>query len=120
MKSKFLSTSILVFLMFIYFSGCHKTAPPLILKDFGPTKTRAGEGFNIQPNGSSAMWVKADNVTETTVIVWGENHLRSFKEPYGISTLIPKELYAKPGKYQIYLLDTETGAKSNSVFFNVE
>ena len=121
---KLQSLRILILLLFVVFIsvGCKKDAPPVI-KKFGPTKTMAGQGFNIQPDGVSAMWVKAANVTDTTVIVWGDRRIPTFRDPKDsdiITAPITKELYAKPGQYQIYLLDTKTGAKSNSGAFIVK
>ena len=82
---------------------------------------QAGQGFNPQAHGESAMWATVQNATDTTVIVWGETKLPTFKQAEGVLTApVPKELYAKPGEYNIYLLDTDTGAKSNSVVFTVE
>jgi hypothetical protein len=99
--------------------GCAK-AGPMVIRDFGPTKTKAGQVFNAQPGGVAAIWIKADNVADTAVVVWGEKRLPSFKQTYGMSATVPKELYAVPGEYQIFLLDTKTGAKSKSVTFTVE
>ncbi len=108
-------------LVLVFFSiGCAKPTPPPLIKDFGPKKTKAAQGFNVQPDGTSALWIQAANTTESTIIVWGDRQVRTFKEPYGLSAPIQKELYDKPGSYNIYLLDTVTGAKSNSVVFTVE
>lgn len=122
MKSGSLRILGLVLLIVFLSVGCKKDAPPVI-KKFGPTKTKAGQGFNIQPDGVSAMWVRAANVTDTTVIVWGDTRVPTFRDPKDsnvITAPITKELYAKPGQYQIYLLDTKTGAKSNSGMFIVK
>jgi hypothetical protein len=104
------------------FAGCEKSPRPLVLKEIGPLKTKAGQGFNVQPNGESAMWFKAENTTKTTVVVWGETRLNTlFVNPTELTaSVVPKELYSKPGQIQIYLLDTKTGAKSNNIVFTVE
>lgn len=113
---KFLGLSLLVICFFI---GCSK-GPPL-LKQMGPMKTKAGVGFNVQANGESAIWTVTENATKTTVIVWGGRQLPStFGSAKGVTALVPKELYSKPGQFQIYLLDTKTGARSKSLIFTVE
>jgi hypothetical protein len=95
--------------------GCQR------LYKMGPTKTKAGQDFNVQPNGESAIWAKAENVTQTTVIVWGETRLKGHaKVPNLVTGAVPKELYSKPGQFQIFLLDTNTGAKSTGLVFTVE
>jgi len=109
-----------LFLLIIFLLiGCSK-GPPL-LKQMGPMKTKAGVGFNVQPKGESAIWTITENATRTTVIVWGETQLRStFGSAKGVTALVPKELYSKPGQFQIYLLDKKTGKKSDSLVFTVE
>ena len=107
-----------LFIIFL-FIGCSKSPP--VLKQMGPMKTKVGVAFNMQPKGESAIWTIGENVTKTTVIVWGETQLHStFGSSTGITAVVPKELYSKPGQFQVYLLDTKTGAKSNHLIFTVE
>ena len=121
MNSRNLSI-LVVFLIVFVFAGCKKATPSFVLKEIGPVKTKAGQGFNVQPNGESAMWFKTENATQTTVAVWGETRLNTtFVNPKELTALVvPKELYSKPGQFHIYLLDTKTGAKSNSIVLTVE
>jgi hypothetical protein len=109
-----------LFLLTIFlFVGCSK-APP-VLQQMGPMKTKVGVGFNVQPDGESAIWTMTENATRRTVIVWGERRLQSsFGGSNSVTALVPKELYSKPGQFQLYLLDTKTGKKSNSLVFIVE
>jgi len=120
LRSRKLRCLVLFVILVSVFIGCSK-APPL-LKQMGPMKTKAGVAFNVQPEGESAMWFKAENARKTTVVVWGDTRLKtifvSSKEL--TASIVPKELYSKPGRYQIYLLDTETGKKSNNLVFTVE
>ena len=119
MKPWYLEVVCLPFLIIFLFVGCSK-APPL-LEQMGPMKTKVGVGFNVQPNGESAIWTITENATKTTVIVWGERRLQSsFGGSNSVTALVPKELYSKPGQFQLYLLDTKTGKKSNSLVFIVE
>jgi len=109
----------LSFLVVFLFWGCAKKPP--VLQKMGPMKTKVGVAFNVQPNGESAIWAITENATKTTVIVWGETQLHStFGSASSVTALIPKELYSKPGQFQVYLLDTKTGKKSNSLIFTVE
>ncbi len=121
MKSKKLITFLVFLCMIAVLSGCKpKEAPPLNIIKVGPAPIKVGQGFNVQPNGISAIWVEAENATKTTVIVWGETELGSaFGSPNALTALVPKELYSKPGQFQIYLLDKNTGAKSNSIVLTV-
>jgi hypothetical protein len=100
--------------------GCEKTKP-VVLKELGPSKTKAGVAFNAQPDGGAAMWFKTENATQTLVVMWNDKQIRAdFKRPDFLTAAIPKDLYSKPGQYQVYLQDTKTGAKSNSLTFTVE
>jgi hypothetical protein len=119
MKTKILSIFFLT-LGVLCLVGCNKAAP-LVLKEIGPVKIKAGVGFNVQADGGSAMWAITENATPKTVITWGDQKIRTdFKDPQSLTAPVPKELYAKPGRHQIYLIDSETGAKSNSLTMIVE
>ena len=66
MKPWYLEVVCLPFLIIFLFVGCSK-APP-VLQQMGPMKTKVGVGFNVQPNGESALWTIAENATRTTVV----------------------------------------------------
>lgn len=111
---------ILIFFVMLITGGCKQSQPPLILKEIGPTKTKAGVGFNMQPDGGSAMWATVVNRTDSTVIVWDNRKLPTFQHTAGIITSpIPEEFYAHPGQHEVFVLDVKTGVKSNSIIFTV-
>ena len=96
-------------------------AAKIKLLEIGPNKVKAGVGFNIQPNGSSAMCVKTEQATKDTVIVWGDSKLQTaYKNPKLLTAGVPNELFSKPGDFKIYLLDQKTNQKSNSVTLVVQ
>lgn len=110
---------VLVFSMVLIMGACQKVAPP-VLKEIGAKQTKAGVAFNVQPDGSAAMWFKTENATKDTIIMMGDKQLRTdFHDPGLLTSPVPKELYATSGKYEVYLKDPKTGAKSNSLFFTV-
>ena len=120
MRVKNMSILVATIAMIFSFIGCEKAGPP-VLTEIGPTKTKAGVVFNVQPDNEAAMWIKAENATESTVAVWGEKQIPTyFKDAKYLTASVPKELYAKPGQYQVYLLDKKTSTKSNSKTFIVE
>ena len=111
---------VLIVLTIVLVAGCKKSQPPLMLKEIGPTKTKAGVEFNVQPGGGSAMWAVVVNKTDSTVIVWDNKKLPTFQHAAGIITApIPEENYAHPGQHEVFVLDTKTGVKSNSIIFTV-
>jgi len=94
----------------------------LVLKKFGPNDIKRGEVFNKQPNGESAIWAQADNVTLTTVLVLNGEVLVSQARPQDhlVTAAVPRTLYAAPGEYPLYLMDTKTNKKSNVLLFIVK
>lgn len=124
MLSKTLGIFIAILSLIVILSACKKNTGPhlnLILKEVGPAKTKAGVAFNMQPDGMAAVWVAAENATEKTAIMWGDTQIRTdYQSPQLLTAPVPAELYAKKGQFQIYLVDTKTGAKSNSLVFIVE
>jgi hypothetical protein len=42
---------------------------------WGPQQTNVGEGFNLQPSGGSAFWVRIDCDPATTLIRFGKREL---------------------------------------------
>ena len=119
MKTKDISLFFLFLAMLFLFAGCQKSSE-LILKEIGPSNTKAGQAFNVQPDGSAAMWAITNNATENTLIMWGDRKLvTALKSGKIVTALVPKELYSRPGQYRIYLMDSKTGAKSNSLVFTV-
>jgi hypothetical protein len=85
------------------------SAPPLApptLQQVLPARTQVGQGFNVQRDGQSALAVICTNATPDTTIVFGMTPLTTF---YGgstwLSAIVPPDLYARPGRYPIYLVN---------------
>lgn len=99
-----------------------KDVNPLVLKRFGPEGIHAGQIFNKQPNGESAIWAETENATATTIFVLNDVHLKSAIHPDGkaASAFVPKGVYEKPGEYTLYLLDIKTNNRSNEMKFVVK
>lgn len=98
-------------------------AQTLTLKDYGPTEIKAGKDFNLQKGGYNAIWVHGENITPNTIIVINGVKLKGNKhanDPTLLSSEVPKDLYKAPGEAPIYLLDTQTNAKSNELKFVVK
>lgn len=94
----------------------------LTIKDFGPRETKAGQGFNVQPNGVSALWFNSENAPQTTVVVVNETTLPAAVAVDGklVTAGVPKDLFGKAGELSVYLLDKATGEKSNEMKFVVK
>lgn len=112
---------IAVGMLFVSCSSKQETRP-LVLKKFGPNEVKAGQVFNKQPNGESAIWAETENVTPSTIFVLEGVRLESAMHADGktASAFVPKNLYQKPGEYTLYLLDTKSNKKSNEMKFIVK
>jgi len=112
--------TVVLFVGLTTYSGAFASGKIKIL-EIGPNKVKAGVGFNVQPNGSSAMWVKTENATKDTVIFWGNTKLATyFQSPNLLTAGVPNELFSKPGKFTIYLIDQQNKQKTNSVSLTVQ
>ena len=121
---KVVSILLLSLSLIVLFSGCSskEESQLLVLKKFGPEDIRAGQLFNKQPDGESAIWAETENATPTTVLVLNGVSLKSavVSEGRGVTAAVPKSLYEKPGGYPLYLLDKENQQKSNEMKFVVK
>lgn len=103
--------------------GGHNILPsvaPLKLLALFPPNARRGQGFNIQPDGTSALSVTAEKVTLDTVIVFnGEQLLGTVCSPdmKSVAALVPAKLYSQPGQYKVYLKNSN--GESNRLLFIV-
>lgn len=94
---------------------------PLVLKDYGPKEIIANQSFNLQENGENAIWVAAENATESTRISLNGNILSSSVQNEGklVTAIVPRELTTYHGNYNLHLIDTKTGELSNEVNLTV-
>jgi hypothetical protein len=90
-----------------------------VLKGLRPTGTRARIGFNIQPDGQSALAVEADSAAPDTLILFGETPLvTTYHDPSFLTALVPQALYAHPGTYPVSL-HNQSGT-SQPIHFTVQ
>ncbi len=81
---------------------------------WGPESTTAGETFNTQPDGASALWIRVPCFPESTVVTFGGVEIPTTLRPGdGLITthITDHSIYANPGEYPVELLDRETGAR---------
>lgn len=89
-------------------------APAII--DYGPRDITAGVTFNRQPDGQAAVWVHMTSSLEGSdaVIKIDGTTLQSSIKDAQITGLVPGELYAKPGKLMLSVVQHENGAEVRS------
>lgn len=122
--SKNVVSVLVFFVLATLYLGCatKQESKQLVLKKFGPEDIHAGQIFNRQPDGESAIWAETENATPTTVLVLNGVPLESASQSEGkvVTATVPKNLYEKPGEYPLYLLDKKTNQKSNELKFIVK
>jgi hypothetical protein len=93
--------------------------PPSI-RAFGPTEIIAGTPFNVQPDGSSAIWVKAGGLDAGSTFIWNGKALVSAVnlKDSAITAIVPDDLFAKPGQAMI-AVKSEGGALSEAMAVSI-
>jgi len=90
----------------------------LLLHHVQPSTCTAHKGFNVQPNGQSALVVRCANATPGTVIVMGGTMLESaYGSPDLLTALVPPEVIAAAAVLPVYLLNDF--GESNRIDFTV-
>ncbi|MBN1663355.1 MAG: hypothetical protein JW943_07135 [Deltaproteobacteria bacterium] len=120
MKERKIIFILAVMILHLCFLGCSDDKP-LVLKEGGPLKTKANTVFNVQPDGSAAMWLIVENASERTHVMFDKKEIRPvFHNSQKLTLTVPRELYSKPGRYEIYIFNPQNDNRSNSLFFTVE
>ena len=115
---------ILLLAMGLLLTSCGSNNPSsLAITSWGPNTTQAGVAFNVQPDGSAALWVDVDQELDGKAYL----SLNGFKLKSSVSGKlitagVPAVLYAQPGTYLLNVVDVIDGkeVKSNSVKFMVK
>lgn len=96
------------------------TVEPLVLHQFGPNPITAGCSFNIQPDGSSSIWAKGENISQSCVLFIDEIALNStVNDSNTITAKVPSHAYSKSGEYNLYIKDMDTEFQSQPIKFIV-
>ena len=109
--------------------SCSKSEPQLLssksepqLLSYGPNNIKAGTYFNGGSDSQeSAFWVITKDVPLSAKIFIDDRLLNTVIDSSGSkgSAYLPKELYKEPGTHKLYILDTKTNIKTNSLDFIV-
>ena len=102
--------------------------PAVTVADFGPRETSAGQGFNLQPDGNSALSIALKPPTATNaplpeevVLTWdGQTLATAYDQAHlVISAAIPPNLYKMPGDHDLEIIDVASRAKLAHLNFKV-
>ena len=87
----------------------------------GPEWAIAGQGFNVQPNGYSAMWFKIDdNYLSNIIVKYNGLTLKVSRHSNIISALLPDFLLLVPGEFDLLLFDEDVPERKAEFKFRVE
>jgi peptidoglycan/LPS O-acetylase OafA/YrhL len=77
-----------------------------VIEAFGPRQVVAGKPFNVQGNGSSAMWVQLpSSANAKSFVVFRSRKLETVVSGKLLTASVPNELLASPGEVDIYVVD---------------
>ncbi len=96
-------------------SGPGERAPAIL--GLFPPETKAGAGFNVQPDGSAALAVESRNNNGSTVVLWADTPLASVSGDHVVTATVPRALFSVPGSIEVRLVNRDTGARSKPVPF---
>lgn len=101
--------------------GGEESAEPLVVVDYQPRSAILGQGFNVQPDGKSAMWFRVKGAGEPRAVVFGGEDLRGlWNAETGIVTVsLDDEKLAKEGTQEIRLCDPLKDLCSAPIYFPV-
>lgn len=96
-----------------------QTGPAPTISDLYPPRAEAGKGFNVQPNGNSALGVNGSGFLPGAVIFWGGKQMpTSFRSAAYVSAAIPKTPATQAGAVEVWVVNPH-GAASNKVAFKI-
>jgi peptidoglycan/LPS O-acetylase OafA/YrhL len=72
---------------------------------FGPDRVDAGQRFNVQPDGLSAIWVKLPTAALGGQIVFRGKKLKSAIAGAVVTASVPDALLKDPGEVDVYVLN---------------
>lgn len=90
----------------------------LVLRAISPQQSPNGLGFNVQPDGSSAISIDAEHATRGTLVHMGKEFLvTTYGNPNYLTALVPMEILRRPARYPVFL--TDGARQSNRLDFVV-
>jgi hypothetical protein len=94
---------------------------PMVITSFGPEDINAGEAFNVQPDGSNAIWIAGKNITAGAQVYLDSFALESTVVSENLITAkVPVELTREKGILKIQLFDKRLDIYSNSMEMTIK
>jgi len=97
------------------------SAPPFSIEAWGPHETLLNQGFNIQVNGASALWIRGRNLQQIRSFKFGDkpiNKLTIARAGQVLTIELPSHWLSQVGEYPV-LAVTTSGAEYTLGIFHV-
>lgn len=92
----------------LVFTVLDPTGPAPSIELVYPAGTIAGQDFNVQPEGGSAIGVRGANFLPDCRILFGSKELETFyRDVTFLSAWVPPALYAKPGMIEVRVRNSD-------------
>jgi hypothetical protein len=92
----------------LVFTVLASTGPAPVIDALYPASTVAGQGFNVQPGGRTALGMRGSNFLPDAKILFGATELETvFGGVNGLSAWVPPALYATPGVTQVTVRNSD-------------
>lgn len=96
--------------------------PPVQVHDWGSQQTIAGQGVNVQPDGTSALWIKAEDISRfgDVYAYFGAHRARrpAIVSDSTLTTGIPPFVINHAGDYEV-AIDEASGRRTHVGIFKV-
>ena len=92
----------------LVFTVLAATGPAPVINALYPAGTVAGQGFNVQPSGGSALGMGGANFRPDAKILFGTKELDTvFGGVNGLSAWVPPALFATPGVIEVRVRNSD-------------
>ena len=92
----------------LVFTVLAATGPAPVINALYPAGTVAGQGFNVQPSGGSALGMGGSNFRPDAKILFGTKELETvFGGVNGLSAWVPPALFATPGVIEVRVRNSD-------------
>lgn len=93
----------------LVFTVLDPTGPAPAIEVVYPAGTIAGQDFNVQPGGGSAMGIRGSNFLPDCKILFGSKELETvYRDVTLLSAWVPAALYAAPGVIEVRVRNSDS------------
>lgn len=88
---------------------------------WGPKQTKLGSGFNLQPDGSSAFWIRINCAPQSTIMQLGDHNLETtVRSDLVTARLLDKSALLEEGTFTVKLFDPASGELLRAGDFSIK